>query len=101
MITETGWRHSESVNPDSSDALADLPNAEQVATYFDLAFYGAPNSSWTAWRDDPLVIAVTPFAFDGSPTEWGHTNWLKLDSRGSIIGTCAVFDYFTLKHQQD
>jgi hypothetical protein len=101
MITETGWRHSESVNPATSDALPDLPSAQQVAHYFDLAFYGTPGSGWTAWLDDPLVIAVTPFAFDGSPAEWGHTNWLELDSRGSIIGTYAVFDYFASKNQQD
>jgi hypothetical protein len=98
MITETGWRHSESVNPDTSDALPGLVNSEQIALYFDLAFYGTPDSDWIPWLDDPLVIAVTPFAFDGSPTEWGHTNWLKLDARGSIIRTYPVFDYFASKN---
>jgi hypothetical protein len=102
MITETGWRHSESVDPTAADHLPDLPDAEQIAAYFDLAFFGGDTTTaWIPWLDDPLVIAVTPFAFDGSPREWGHTNWLILEADGSITGTYPVFDLFASKNQQD
>lgn len=36
---------------------------------------------------DEMVAAVTLFAFNGRPAEWGHTNWLILDQNGRILGT--------------
>lgn len=99
IITETGWRHAESADPDSTDNGRPLPDSETVATYLDLALWGNggrypefPQSGWTPWLADPRVVAVTPFALDGSPAEWGHTNWLVLDSHGSVLDTYAPFD---------
>jgi hypothetical protein len=37
-------------------------------------------------------VAITPFALDGLPGEWGHTNWLMLDPAGAILGTYPPFD---------
>jgi len=66
-ITETGWRFSDSLPP------------VQVAAYLDLA--------WQTWQDDDRVRAVTFFAFNGNPAEWGvHTNWLVLDEQGQVLG---------------
>ncbi len=99
FITETGWRHAESENPAATDGSAAMPDAQTAAVYLDLALRGNdghypqyPQSGWTPWLDDPHVVAVTPFALDGLPTEWGHTNWLKLDASGTIVGAYGLFD---------
>ncbi len=99
MITETGWRHAESTDPAAMDNGRPLPDAEMVAQYLDMALYGNdgrypafPQAGWTPWLADPRVIAVTPFALNGVPAEWGHTNWLALNSEGDVLGTYAMFD---------
>jgi hypothetical protein len=68
------------------------PAAEQVGLYLDLAWHGnagrypnLPETGWTPWQTDPRVVAVTPFALNGAPTEWGHTNWLALDPTGQVL----------------
>lgn len=101
FITETGWRHAESTDPNALDFIAGLPDATTVAAYFDLTLRGNngrypqyPETGWTAWLDDPRVVAITPFAFNGVPHEWGHTNWLQLDASGAVLGTYPVFDLF-------
>jgi hypothetical protein len=93
LITETGWRHAESSDPNALDSGANLPSAEQVALYVELALYGnkgnypdLPNAGWRPWSDDPRVLGVTFFAFDGLPREWGHTNWVLMDENGQITG---------------
>lgn len=93
LITETGWRHAESSNPAAFDSGAGLPSAEQVALYVELSLYGnkgkypdLPNAGWRPWADDPRVLGVTFFAFDGYDREWGHTNWLMMDEAGNVIG---------------
>ena len=92
FITETGWRHAES----GGEAL---PDAETIAVYLDLTLRGNggrypeyPEEGWTPWLDDPRVMAVTFFALDGFPAEWGHTNWLVLGAEGDVLGTYAPFD---------
>lgn len=105
MITETGWRKRESTEPAATDINGDLPDAETAAVYFDLAFYGNPGrypnfptSGWTAWNEDPVVVAVTPFAFNGDPLQWGHSNWLKLDLQGNILGVYAMAEVIKTRH---
>jgi len=92
FITETGWRHA------ASDGEA-LPDVETVAKYIDLTLHGNdghypeyPEEGWTPWLEDCRVMAVTFFALDGLPTEWGHTNWLVLDAEGDVLDTYAPFD---------
>jgi hypothetical protein len=99
MITETGWRHAESTDPAALDNGRPWPSAETVAIYLDMSlngnegrYAGSPEDGWTPWLEDPRVIAVTPFALDGFPGEWGHTNWLALDDEGAVLGTYAPFD---------
>lgn len=99
MITETGWRHAESTDPLATDGGANLPDAATAARYFDLALYGNhgrypewPEEGWTPWQEDPRVVAVTPFALDGLPREWGHTNWLALNAAGEILDVYAPFE---------
>jgi hypothetical protein len=98
-ITETGWRHAESVEPASADNNPASPDAQTVAHYLSLALWGNggryleyPEEGWTPWLDDPRVAAVTPFALDGYPAEWGHTNWLLLDGDGQVLGEYPFFD---------
>jgi hypothetical protein len=105
FITETGWRHAEAVDPASPDNGRPLPDAETVADYFDLAlrgnrgrYPGYPSEGWTPWLDDPRVFAVTPFALDGHPGEWSHTNWLMVDASGEILGLYAPFYVFASVH---
>lgn len=99
MITETGWRHAETTDPDATDNGRTLPSAEIVAQFLDLTLYGnngrypeLPEDGWQPWLSDPRVIAVTPFALNGHPKEWGHTNWLAIDSTGAVLDTYAPFD---------
>jgi hypothetical protein len=99
MITETGWRHRESTDPNTADDGRPLPDASTVAQFIDMAFNGNrgrypqwPASGWTPWQTDARVIAVTPFALDGAPKEWGHTNWLELDREGRVLGIYPMFE---------
>jgi hypothetical protein len=99
MVTETGWRHVETTDPEATDNGRPLPDAVTTAKYLDMALLGngdrypdLPEEGWTPWLTDPRIIAVTPFALDGLPAEWGHTNWLALDSQGSVMGTYAPFE---------
>jgi hypothetical protein len=99
MITETGWRHVESTDPAAADSSHANLSAQQVADFFQLAFTGNkgslasayPQTGWTPWEDDPRVVAVIPFTLDGSPDDWGHSNWLVLDSNGFVTGTYPQF----------
>jgi hypothetical protein len=107
MITETGWRHAETSDPAATDNGRSLPTAETVAVYVDLAFFGndgrypeLPADGWTPWAEDPRVVAVTPFALDGHPSEWGHTNWLALDNQGTVLGTYAPFELLATRSTQ-
>jgi hypothetical protein len=104
FITETGWRHAETTNSDALDTGEGLPDAATVATYLDLALHGnnrrypeMPETGWTPWLNDARVFAVTPFALDGIPIEWGHTNWLVLDTSGAILDTYPMFDLLVNK----
>jgi hypothetical protein len=82
FITETGWRHSE----------AGYPSINDVNVYLDLALRGnngrypqLPSSGWTPWLEDERLIAITPFALNGYPDEWHHTNWLEMNSDGAVL----------------
>jgi len=102
MITETGWRHSEAVNETSLDSGADYPSVEQVTQYLDLLLLGnqyqrvqdVPIGGWTGLLLDERVTAVIPFAFNGTPDEWAHTNWLEMSSDGEILGRYPMVDLF-------
>jgi len=96
LISETGWRHSESMDPQALDGGPGLPDTAALAGYIDLALRGnggrypdLPEEGWTPWLEDPDVIGVVFFALDGSPAEWGHSNWLALDRDGEIEGVYA------------
>lgn len=99
MITETGWRHAESVDANARDAGPNWPGVHVVADYMDLALNGNegrylqwPDSGWRPWLQDPRVAAVVFFAFNGLPAEWGHTNWLQLDAQGNVLGVYPLFE---------
>lgn len=98
-ITETGWRHAESTDPNAQDRIEGLPAAATAAAYLDMALRGNdgrypqyPATGWTPWLADSRVVAVTPFALNGVPHEWGHTNWLLLDSAGTVLGTYPLYE---------
>lgn len=99
MITETGWRHAESTDPAAMDNSRPWPDVETVAVYLDLSLNGnggrypdLPEEGWTPWLTDPRIVAITPFALNGYPREWGHTNWLALNAQGTVLDTYAPFD---------
>lgn len=99
FITETGWRHAETTYPDSIDNGREWPDAETVAIYIDLALHGnngrypdLPEDGWRPWLDDERVQSVVFFALNGSPHEWGHTNWLQMAPDGTVRGTYPHFD---------
>jgi hypothetical protein len=99
MITETGWRHLETTDPNSLDDGFGYPTVEQIAEFYDYAFRGSDSPyaeglspTITAWFDDERVLSVAPFALDGVPWEWGHTNLLELDAEGNVLGTYPIFE---------
>ena len=107
LITETGWRHAETTDPAATDNGHPLPDAETVAVYLDLALWGnngryphLPETGWTPWLSDPRVMGVTPFALNGAPAEWGHTNWLALDAAGNVLDTYPQFDLLATRPAQ-
>lgn len=86
LITETGWR-------------TDRTDADLAAQYLDMALRGNggrypdfPETGWTPWLTDERVIAVTPFALDGDPSEWDALNWLEMGDDGAILGTRPIYD---------
>lgn len=98
VITETGWRHAEAAL-DSLDAGDDYPTLDQITAYLDMAMRGnfgqysyAPRTGWTPWLSDPRVKILAPFALNGHPDEWGHTNWLIINPDGQITGTYAHYE---------
>lgn len=100
MVTETGWRHSESV-VDSLD-VGEYPDVAQVTDYLDLLLLGnanqrvadVPIGGWTGLLVDERVVAVVPFALNGRPDEWGHTNWLEMSIDGVILGEYPMVELF-------
>jgi hypothetical protein len=94
FITETGWRHAPTQDPEARDSVHAEISIETQSAYLDLAFNGnkghypgLPETGWTPWNDDPQVLAVVLFALGGYPKDWGHTNWVLLDQEGQVIGT--------------
>jgi hypothetical protein len=107
LITETGWRHEETTDPMATDNGRSLPNAATLAIYLELAFWGnngryphLPETGWTPWLHDSRVIGVTPFALNGAPSEWGHTNWLALDAAGTVLSTYPHYDRIATRSAQ-
>lgn len=92
MITETGWRHSEAIDANSADAAEDYPSSAQVADYFRLALLGGDGVTFTPWLSDDRVIAIAPFALNGVPHEWSHTNLIQVTADGEVIGTYPHFE---------
>ncbi len=99
MIVETGWRHSETADPAATDQFGAVHDIATVGAYLDMACRGNqgrypawPEEGWTPWFHDARVVAVTPFALDGNPAEWGHTNWLQLDAEGKVLGTHLLWE---------
>jgi hypothetical protein len=89
-ITETGWRHLESSQVSGNDREGAKLDEHAVAERMRLALVG-PGDGFTPWLQDPRVRAVVFFAFDGDPRSWGHSSWLKLDTKGNVLGTYAPF----------
>ncbi len=95
MITETGWRHSEAIDPESADSAPDYPSPEQVADYFQLALSGGEDVTFTPWLVDERIIGIAPFALNGVPHEWSHTNLIQVTAEGEVTGTYAHFEALT------
>ena len=62
---------------------AGLPDSATAAGYLETAFR-------EQWLLDNRVYAVIPFAFNGLPAEWGHSNWLRLNEAGEVLGMYAM-----------
>ncbi|MGB1253845.1 MAG: hypothetical protein ACPG8W_24765, partial [Candidatus Promineifilaceae bacterium] len=81
FVTETGWRYGEE----------GYVSAETAAQYLHDSLC-KQTSEFQAWQHDDRVVAVIPFAFDGDPTRWSHSNWLQFDAEGNISGTSLLFE---------
>jgi hypothetical protein len=93
-VTETGWRHRESNGP-SPDSHGAVLTAEEAAERTILALVGPGQGGaavgYTPWLTDRRVRAVVFFGFDGDPRHWGHSSWLRMDTRGHVLGAYAPF----------
>src|SRR5262249_33377380 len=89
-ITETGWRHYEASLQSRNDAEGAKLSADEAAEMMRRALYG-PGDGFTPWLEDPRVHAVVFFGFDGDPERWGHSSWVDVDARGSVVGKYAPF----------
>jgi hypothetical protein len=103
MVTETGWRHASTQHFAARDSAQAELSDERLATFVDLAYHGnrgryadLPDSGWTPWNDDARVLGAVIFALGGYPLDWGHTNWVLVDRRGSITGTYPFFERMSL-----
>ena len=103
MITETGWRHVETNDPNSPDNSRPLPDGATAAAYLDMALNGNegrypdyPQEGWRPWLSDSRILVVTPFALNGDPAFWGHSNWLELDASGAVLGSYPMFDLLAM-----
>ncbi len=92
LITESGWRHAQTQDPEARDVVHAEVSFETMAAYLNLAFYGnagrypdLPEAGWIPWQQDPRVLGVVLFALGGYPRDWGHTNWAILDEGGQVI----------------
>jgi len=102
MITETGWRHSESIEESSLDAGEGYPTAEIAARYLDIALQGnngrypaLRQDGWTPLLRDERVMGVVIFALNGNPAEWGYTNLLQVNMSGDLTGTYPAFNFLS------
>jgi hypothetical protein len=93
LITESGWRHGPTQDPEARDSVHAEISFETQSAYLDLAFRGnggrypdLPDTGWTPWNDDPRVLGVVLFALGGYPKDWGHTNWVTVDDLGHVTG---------------
>lgn len=91
MVTESGWRHAPSQDPEARDQVHAEISFETMSAYLDLAFHGnggrypgLPESGWTPWNEDKQVLGVVLFALGGYPKDWGHTNWVVVDEQGQV-----------------
>lgn len=106
MITEIGWRHSESTTEASLDAGEGYPTAEIAARYLDIALQGnngcypaLRQDGWTPLLRDDRVMGVVIFALNGNPAEWGHSNLLQLNMSGDLTGTYPTFNFLSNIHK--
>ncbi len=97
MVTESGWRHAPSQDPEARDQVHAEISFETMSAYLDLAFHGnggrypgLPEAGWTPWNDDEQVLGVVLFALGGYPKDWGHTNWVVVDERGRVTALYPI-----------
>ncbi|MCC7105296.1 MAG: hypothetical protein IT307_09150 [Chloroflexi bacterium] len=93
LVTETGWRHRDVLQPSGDAARAELPS-ETVSEFIRQSFGGASSSlslGYTPWMADPVVAGAVLFALDGHPARWGHTNLAQVQPSGEITGLLAGF----------
>ena len=81
FVTETGWRFGE----------AGWVSAETAAQYLHDSLC-KQTDAFNAWQFDARVVAVVPFAFNGDPERWGHSNWLHFNAEKQIMGTSKSFE---------
>jgi hypothetical protein len=91
LITEFGYRHSETVDSRAPDIGESEVDSVTIAYYLEAAIYG-DSDQWTPLADAPELMGVVYFALAGSPARWGHSNLLQVDDRGRVIGTYPHFD---------
>lgn len=73
MITDTGWRHAEAIDPMAKDAGDALPDAETASRFLDLALRGNharypefPEAGRTPWLADARVDCSPRCASEGA-----------------------------------
>ena len=104
LITEMGYRYRQALYPDSRDAGGAELDTVTAAAYIDMAIFGndgrypdAPRTGWAPLANASDVMGVIYFALAGNPGSWGHTNLLRVDESGQVVGTYPHYDVL-VKH---
>lgn len=99
LISEFGYRHAYSTVPESRTQVGQAHPISDITAYLEMAIWGnhgrypdQPNSGWTPLADDPTIIGVIYFGLAGHPQNWGHSNLLRVDEVGNVLGTYPHYD---------
>jgi len=103
LISEMGYRHNDPTDPKSSDHNGAVISPQQIAEYLPLIFWGVGDTTldgWLPFDQDSRLMGVVYFGLAGAPAVWGHTNLLKVDEDGNILGTYPHYDVLAAYTQQ-
>jgi hypothetical protein len=107
LISEFGYRHAFSTTPESRTQVGDDHSMTTLSAYLEMAIWGNngrypdyPNAGWLPLVQDSSLIGVVYFGLAGHPRSWGHSNLLRVDELGAILGTYPHYDLLVRRRHE-